>query len=485
MNDSLKKAWKALMVAQHHDIQIVGLENAAKTFLKQSCKLSEKIINEQLKNISKQKNDNNKSEKILFNPLSWDRKSRITTNEGLAEFKVPALGFAEIISDAKNHQSLCNWFAKERTLKTPFYKVTFNSDGSICNLKNHEGYNLLKPDMQNGCLSGLIEGKETISQADSFEVKVQAGSADIFQNGLIGTIRYGSQWTFYDNSQEIDYKASLTINNEKIGRLTSDKADSLSAFVHEDKLCLRLFPNVSDKIICLEDQPFANGETANKCLQGNYWNAVTDGKIGLAIFNKGLMCSVLNEQNCVFIPLAYSMYYVWNTIILNGTYEYELQLLPFTGDWKKQNLHKKALEFNFPCVKFEADEIISVSQKNCNPIQNLCGDAILSALFTDGKNTYLRFYEYLGKKTEVSFEWMGKQACFEEVDFRLRPICKLGSVLPLSPWQVRTVKIIGCTPEKDYPVEHKTKYERRKHGGWQKSSWFKAEKNGNTKNFDW
>jgi len=39
--------------------------------------------------------------------------------------------------------------------------------------------------------------------------------------------------------------------------------------------------------------------------------------------------------------------------ILNGKYLYNFAIYPYTGDWEKADLHKKALEYNSPVPYLE------------------------------------------------------------------------------------------------------------------------------------
>jgi hypothetical protein len=61
-------------------------------------------------------------------------------------------------------------------------------------------------------------------------------------------------------------------------------------------------------------------------------------------------------------------------------------------------------------------------------------------LYVKGGQTYARFYEWGGGAAEVALEWLGRPAAFTAVDLRERPGGRLGAVLPLSPWQVQTVR---------------------------------------------
>ena len=67
----------------------------------------------------------------------------------------------------------------------------------------------------------------------------------------------------------------------------------------------------------IRDLPFAIPETPDRYIQGNYWTAITGRSAGLAVFNRGTMALVREDDASVSVPLAYSMYYIWGTRILN------------------------------------------------------------------------------------------------------------------------------------------------------------------------
>ena len=71
---------------------------------------------------------------------------------------------------------------------------------------------------------------------------------------------------------------------------------------------------------------------------------------GIAVFNKGTMGAVREKDGGFSIPLAYAAYYIWGTRMLSGDFEYEFALYPFTGKWAAADLHRHAVEYNFPLV---------------------------------------------------------------------------------------------------------------------------------------
>ena len=71
--DSLTSAWKALLVAQHHDIQIVGLEDEARTYLDASLACSSEVTTAVTDRIASRVGVPQEPRWVLFNPLHWER----------------------------------------------------------------------------------------------------------------------------------------------------------------------------------------------------------------------------------------------------------------------------------------------------------------------------------------------------------------------------------------------------------------------------
>jgi hypothetical protein len=126
---------------------------------------------------------------------------------------------------------------------------------------------------------------------------------------------------------------------------------------------------------------------------------------------------------------------------MQGTYKYELAILPFLGDWRGADLQRRAIEYNLPCVLAEVNKLEDPLGTEWQPCQVEGEGALLSALYMRQGRTYARLYEYRGQETSVSLRWLGHLAALTEVDLRERPRGALGHTLPLGPWQVRTVRL--------------------------------------------
>jgi len=127
---------------------------------------------------------------------------------------------------------------------------------------------------------------------------------------------------------------------QKIGQVSEDRRDWLSAFVHEHKLRLKVFPEMGEGPVGVRDLPFAVAETPERYVEGNYWTAVAGRTGGLAFLNRGTMGAVREADEAFSLPLAHAMYYVWETRMLRGRHGYEFALRPFVGEWRQADLHR-------------------------------------------------------------------------------------------------------------------------------------------------
>jgi alpha-mannosidase len=246
---------------------------------------------------------------------------------------------------------------------------------------------------------------------------------------------------FYRESPRIDCWVRFRFAGQKIGRVTEDVRDSVSGFIHEDKLRFKMFPALSEKAVGVRDLPFAVSETTDPYVNGLYWTALADAGKGIAVFNRGTMGSVREKDGGFSIPLAYAAYYVWGTRMLSGDFEYEFALYPFTGGWSAADLHRRAVEYNFPTAGAAAVSADGPLGRTFRPVQVESADAIVSALYSRGGTTHVRVYEYRGKAGTASLGYAAGKARMTQVDLAGQDLGTSPGVPAIKPWQITTVKI--------------------------------------------
>ena len=215
------------------------------------------------------------------------------------------------------------------------------------------------------------------------------------------------------------------------------------------------------------DQPFAAAQTNRQSIECNHWAAISDGNDGFALFNHGVQCAVRELDGALSAPVAFSMHYVWNHLksqdlyqdaeifkrqkgesaeelvseyFLDGTYRTKFAFLPFSGNWKQAALHRRALEFCYPCV--------ALSEQCAKQIQklqfhiNLSDNLFLSSVYYAKDSLYLRLYEMNGENGTASVCLRGKEVLLEPVDFFENATGDPSAVRVLGPHQVRTFRVL-------------------------------------------
>ncbi len=486
--NDLDQAWKSLLVAQHHDIQICGLLADARRFLPESIRRSQDITTKSLGRIAARMASGGFPQVMIFNPVSWRRQSWIempvafekgfakgleVRHEGktvpsailsadsysdgnLREAKLAVLadldglsagafelrpaGAAAVAGDAGAIQV----DSQSLALTTPFWEVRFHPDGGLLSLKDRRsGAEFVPPQAARYLFAGKIDGQDMMSKGHWSLEAARAGRtwAVARQSGFIGMIPYTLEMKFYRESPRIDCWMRFRFSGEKIGRVTSDLRDSVSGFTHEDKLRFKLFPALREDAVGLRDLPFAVSETTDRYIQGLYWTAAADADKGIAVFNKGTMGAVREKDGSFSIPLAYASYYIWGTRMLSGDFEYEFALYPFTGPWAAADLHRLAVEYNFPLVGVAAPAANGNLKATFQPVTVGSSHALLSALYHRQGKTFVRVYDYQGVGGHVTLAYAGGRSRMTEVDLAGHDHGAATGSLSIKPWEIKTVKV--------------------------------------------
>ena len=484
----LDTAWKNLLVAQHHDIQICGLLADARKFLSESIRSSQEVTTRSIQYLASRMNSRGSWQLVLFNPVSWRRRSWVEvpvslprgyakslqvirgdtvvpcvvrsadlySDGSLREIKLAVLADLEglAVASYELRPGPANTATSEPTaisidkenlvLATPFWDVRFHRDGGVSSIKDkRSGEEFLRPESP-GCLfAGKIDGQDVTSKGHWVLEAARGGATWVVarESGLIGTIPYTLEMKFYRESPRIDCWMRFRYAGEKIGRVTDDVRDPASGFIHQDKLRFKMFPAFAPDAVGIRDLPFAVSETTDAYINGLYWMAIADAGKGIAVFNRGTMGAVREQDGGFSIPLAYASYYIWGTRMLSGDFEYEFALYPFTDGWSAADLHRRAVEYNFPVIGAPAAAADGLLGQIFRPVQVESADAIVSALYNRDGKTYVRMYEYRGRAGEVSLGYAAGKVAMTQVDLAGRDLGTSPSVLTVKPWQVTTIKI--------------------------------------------
>lgn len=485
--NTLTDSWKNLLVSQHHDIQIVGLISSARTYIPASQHSSKQVLDSALHFFASQMKGEGSAQVTVFNPLSWSQKKWISvrvnevekgrTNsykvkcgnkeyparlihpnyysdksildgELLFQAELPALSVTsfsiipqkEKIDDSKNQKIVVD--RKNLKISTPFIELQLAENGGIKSLTNKTSNTIYSGDKDaisyfQGTIDGVdskSKGQWVIQKYDSVAPYVSAT-----EYGMINSIPYRFEIKVFEDDSRIECKASFDINGEKIGLLSENQRDAHSPFVHEQKLRFKLFPGLQQQAIQgARDLPFAISATSDSIVQGNYWTAISDGSKGMAYFNKGTMGSIREADGSFSIPLAYAMYYVWGTRMLNGTYSYEFALYPFAGSWQQADLHRKAITYNYPVPFVQAPVSSGKKEPFFQLLNPKVNDPILSALYTEKGKVIARFYEGDGRKSQLNLLSKNKNYVINEIELNGDVRQKVKEETSFEPWQIKT-----------------------------------------------
>ena len=343
---------------------------------------------------------------------------------------------------------------KELRIKTPFYEFKLNPAGGIEFLKNAQNeYLLQNGNDRSAFFEGTIDGVIARS-AGRWSIQRAQGSSPrikMSETGFIADVPYTFEMTLYEDKPVIECKAGFDFNGQKIGLPTEDRRDSHSPFVHDEKLRFKMFPRVEKSATGVRDLPFAIAETSDKAIEGNYWTALTDGKVGWAVFNKGNMAIIREKDQGLSIPLVYSTYYIWGTRMLYGKQEYEFAFYPFKGNWQSADLHRKALEYAFSAPTWETQRTANELGHKVNPVQMQFdnNDVILTALYPQKESIIARFFKYNDKSGQSTVKINADAFGMTEVDLNGKTLTGTKTLLGynnwyelrLTPWQFKTIRM--------------------------------------------
>lgn len=328
-------------------------------------------------------------------------------------------------------------------IQTPFYEVKLAESGGITSIKDKKSGLLITENRERAVFfEGLIDGKNVQSAGKWIIRKSDSGTPWISMTefGFISDIPYEFEIVLYEDDPRIDCKVKFDFNGQKIGLLSNNLRDSYSPFLHEEKLRFVFFPKLGPDVFGIRDLPFAIAETNDRYVEGNYWTSISDGKSGIAFFNKGNMGSVRHKDGSFSIPLAYAMYYVWGTRMLYGPYHYEFSILPYNTGWKEANLHRKALEYNFHIPKHQSNPQNGKLGTKVKPIHiETSNDIIMTAFYAEGNSIFGRFFK--SDDTNISsgilFSKEGSKLTETKLDGTF--IKEISGKIDLKPWEIKTI----------------------------------------------
>ncbi|MBR3753634.1 MAG: hypothetical protein IKK49_00840 [Clostridia bacterium] len=490
-----EEAWKYTLAAQHHDVTICGLLDLSRRFIPSSLSASDYVKAQSISALSSRFADKDNDTLFVFNGHSFavdewvevECKEALTAFDGETQLEteftagklrvhiiLPALTAKsfKLVKKESDTKPCCCWNSDAGELVTPVYKLKVNEKGIVW-LKNNFDNSFVIDNGEGELFTAWIEN-EPCASCGEWNVEVTAQGANAVYSGLIGTVPFSFEMRFSGESERIDCKACFEMHGERIGRtdITQGRPVPLTrnGHHHEDKLCFVMNTCLDSGRRMVRDLPYSisdwNGavlktekywypnddilvdtevsaEESFACstnMHGIYWLALRDEKQGVAVANRGCMGSAV-EGNRLYIPLVYSNEYMCGTRILDGVFEDEFALIPFSAEKSDAELHCDAVSYVYPPVS-------AVIAKGSGDMSSFTlagfeGDSevIITALYPEDDHILVRFCNYSDSASfAVLTPSVGKVKC--ETDLLGNELDKTeNGKLSFRPWEIKTVKI--------------------------------------------
>lgn len=496
--ETLERAWKNVLVAQHHDITICGLLDLAHRFLPASLQASQEADAVSASDLTHRFADATHDSVLVFNPNSFPVTEWIVVSakgctgasdngtavpaEQTADGQLKLLVHLNALESkrlnlekqtASAQAGAFRWDAATGMLTTPLYRIRLTPQGiaSIDDAAIGRRY------VDNGIgqlFRGYIEDIDCVISDEAWQVTVSAHSACAVKTGTIGSIPFRFEMCAAEGVARLDCSASFDIHGERIGRTGITKGIhedwNVNGSVHEEKLRFVMTPALKSDRRMVRDVPFSisdwDGQIAKPqdfwyegkkvlvdepvspeesfqsvtYLQGLYWVALRDDTQGVALFNRGCMGSSV-FGNEISLPLIYANTYPCGTRMLDGTFGGEFSIYPFSADVADCGVHRSALSYAYPVMAMElAPGNGDLAQAALADFQADCDSVILTAVYPENGALYARFCNYSDRSASAQFHpTCGNVSA--EVNLLGDELAKCGEQLHFRPWEIKTIRI--------------------------------------------
>jgi alpha-mannosidase len=205
--------------------------------------------------------------------------------------------------------------------------------------------------------------------------------------------------------------------------------------------------------------PYVGGEKLQKnVFYGEHWVDWSDGEKGVALLGttgeKGYQVFPETNQLGHFLLMTLPPATNWERFVTSarrglGLQHFSYTLLLHTGDWRQGNVVRRALEARHPILPVfpnhpelpegrQAPQEKSFLELKSSTVQ-------ISAFYRSGDRYFVRLYESVGQKEEVTLKFISSISSAEEVDFngeRLsKPVLISNNTLrfAMKPWEITTI----------------------------------------------
>ena len=475
--DALNEAWRHLLIAQHHDVQICGMLKEAGDFIGRSYAAAEKAKTSALAALALQMKKSETPSVTVINLSDKAQRGQIEAVVRLRRMRADA--FEAVCGDeripcgydvtARHGENIPTAFrvrftaevppmsAKVYTieraettisavssyengvLSTPDYRIKLGEGGIVSVTDRKTGKTLIDNGEKGRLFAGYIENVDSESTGKWF-VHCRPMLTEALFQGDIGGIPFRFTLTLKDGDPLLYCKASFEHNGERIGiaRHFDVFRENNNGFVHEEKLRFVMRVPFTGEVTGWRDRPFLVAETPDKYIEGNYWAAAGNDLLAMAVFNSGSMCITREEDGVLSVPLAYQNTYAWGEKIIQGTCEHTFAIRPLIGRYDPAELHREAVAYTYPLIVTEAagseDGADALSFLPIETNENV----LMSAYYVKDGSTYLRVYEFAGKEGSVTVKGCRLIAC-DLLENETGEI--FSETAPLTSRQIRTFRL--------------------------------------------
>lgn len=475
--EALQDAWRNLLIAQHHDVQICGIMQAAKEFTDRCYASADQVKAAALGAIAakmKKSADGsavtviNLSDKPQRGMLECDARLRrrwanafeavcgderipcgydVTGRHGDIPTGFRVRFMAEVppmsarvytILPAEKTVAVKSCY-ENGVLTTPDYEIALG-EGGIISVRHRESGEMLIDNGGSGKLfAGFVNDVDEVC-IGKWYVRCKPLLTEALYQGEIGGIPCRFTLTLREGDPLLYCKASFEHNGERlgIGRHFEVFRQNNNGFVHEEKLRFVMGVPFTGAVTGWRDRPFLVAQTDERYVEGNYWAAVGNDRLAVAVFNTGSMCLTREEGNVLSVPLGYQNAYAWGEKCIHGSLEQAFAIRPAVGGLDSTVLHREAVAYTYPLVVTEA-EGREEGAAELSVLDVKTGDNVLmSAYYTKTGSTYLRVYEFAGTDGAVTVAGHRLLAC----DLLEQPTGECwDETAPLTGHQIRTFRL--------------------------------------------
>ena len=465
----LDDAWKNLLIGEHHDALICAIYNEGRDFTVPSMRLSADLSREMAGYLATHISVRGRAV-LAFNPTAPPRTEAILIPDapGIAGVldpagkplpcqrdgaglwflagDVPALGY-KALRLVPGDTAPASPPPPGHGLTTDRYAVEFGAKGGLAQLKDlRSGRSLIGAGGVTGVLRGLV-GRDQVQSEGS--VAITQNGPCVWQakeSGMVGPIAYATTYTFSAGNPRVDLHIRLQIPKGTRIACRDDQGTPESRrgggafFDNGAKLRYSLDTGLGDAARVVRHQPLIVSEMPASAgtVDANLWASLERDDAGLAIANRGSM-GLRRVGGSLEPLLAYSGEYVWGDNFLEGTYDYDLSLIPYGGTRDRAAAHRAAIEFDRPMyvLAFDGSGGRLPTTRKIVDLGASPDSVTALALFPQDGHVFVRLCNMSPAPLAV------KLPAARSADLALR----LGSAVTgppkLSPWRAQTYELLG------------------------------------------